>query len=401
MRTYLRSYLIWVLLPVGMASLGVFHFAAEEPKNQDSASLHRMAGVARFLLREEMGKRAGEIAESAPLLESPDPGTPVLQAALRGDTVAALGLAGPDLVLSVALAIPGDQGATQVKAMTQPFQPTSLTRFQGRTGLSAALFLRRAVVASAPPGFTPTVLQASGSGALVPSEPQGQLLLPLAPTGEGPPPVQILIEARAGGEGGGRLLPPILILLLPLLSAIGCVLFLTQSSGWADTRKGAFPLLALACLPWGALVALSLGAQRGNQTRGDEVLGRDLMQSVALLQDGSRGAEWERLSEESGFEVIQRGPESSVFATFENETLRQIALSEPPPPSDVPTQGEIESEGERWAYAASSTGPSTFLMLLAREEPAGVRRVALLLLGVAGLSGLAFTASRPGSREAT
>ena len=126
MRTSFRAYLIGVLLPVGLATV---------------------------IFGEEMGQQTAELATTAPLLESPDPSTPILSAALQGDTVAALGLAGPDLVLSVALAVgeePGGGGqpspTLQLRAVTRLFPARSLKRFHGRTGLQVALFLRGTLV---------------------------------------------------------------------------------------------------------------------------------------------------------------------------------------------------------------------------------------------------------------
>ena len=92
MRDSLLRYLLWVLLPVGIGILLSQQLATRETELQDQASTSRIGKLAARLFSEEMGIRAGELALEAPILTNPDPSSPMIQAAQRGDTVAAIGV---------------------------------------------------------------------------------------------------------------------------------------------------------------------------------------------------------------------------------------------------------------------------------------------------------------------
>lgn len=394
MRTLFRSYLIWVLLPVAMTSLAAYLFSTRAPEDLSQASLERMGGMATLLFRVEMGERAGEMSETAPLLERPDSTSPILRAALRGDTVAALGLAGPDLVLSVALAVPGDGEVMELKAITQPFEPRSLTRFHGSSGHPVALFFRGALVAAEPPGFVPSLLQATSSGALHPSRPEEQLLLPLAQMGAGPSPVQLLVESVPGRHDPGLGWHfPAALALVPGLLALGLATLLHRRGKRGSGKAWILTLLAPAAVPWLVLWALLHTVRAQVDTLAEVALNRDLTQSIAMINEGTLDTALEGLPPETGFEIVQRGQGSSVTTTLDDETLLQLALDEPLPPQESPAQGTIESGGTVWAYVTSRVGPDKSVLLLSRQDPGSQGGVQLLLMGLATLSAFAFVAS--------
>lgn len=391
MRASFRPYLIGVLLPVGLAGLGAFFLTSRAGDASARASLVRMGGLARVIFREEMGQQTAEMATTAPLLENPDPSTPILRAALQGDTVAALGLAGPDLVLSVALAVReepeggGQPSPTlQLRAVTRPFPARSLTRFHSRTGLHVALFLRGTLAAAAPPAFGPSLVQ----GPRLEGRSHHRLVLPVAPSDQGDAPAQLLVESPGLMNGGPTSLQLFFLLCLPILPGLGLSFLLMALDRRGGAEPGKVAQIGLTALP---LVGLwFLVAVTGNQARSgaEQIQERDLLRSVALLKEVASNVDPNFVAEGTGFHLLQRAGDSTVSTTLTDEILLDAAMALPPPEADLPTQGFLDSGEERWAFAAARVRPSEVLILLADPALAGPGRLDLHLYGIAGLASL-------------
>jgi hypothetical protein len=105
------TYLDWFLLPAALA-IGVARNLSERTDDEQRLeSGARFGQLAFVLFREEVGATSGELAQVAPILPDPDPSSAIIQAAQRGDTVAALRTLSEDLVFSVALAETRGDGA--------------------------------------------------------------------------------------------------------------------------------------------------------------------------------------------------------------------------------------------------------------------------------------------------
>ena len=126
MRSSLLRYLLWVLLPVGVSSVAAQTLSRGETTSLRVESASRLGNLAVLLFSEEMGARSGELIQEAPILTAPDSRSPLIQAALRGDTVAALGKSEGELFLSVALAEVLEASTEEAGPENQPTSPVSL-----------------------------------------------------------------------------------------------------------------------------------------------------------------------------------------------------------------------------------------------------------------------------------
>jgi hypothetical protein len=104
MRSSLSRYSFLLVLPAVLALLSGFLLQERNAVSRSLESAERLGNLTAILLQKEVGGMAAELARQAGPLENPDSTSPVVQAAMAGDTVAALGTLSGELVLSVALA---------------------------------------------------------------------------------------------------------------------------------------------------------------------------------------------------------------------------------------------------------------------------------------------------------
>ena len=196
----LLSYLIWVLVPAALA-FGVARELEERVGGEQlQESGTRIGRLGQVLFMEEMAHQAGALARSAPVLPDPDQASPIIRAAQRGDTVAALGTSSGELVLSVALEeVAEGQPEPRIRALTQPFKPLILSRIHGSVGYSGALYFRGHRVEADPEGFGPDSLSRqdlqhpiSGPTPFFTQAGAG-VLLPLSETASSTPPLHLLV----------------------------------------------------------------------------------------------------------------------------------------------------------------------------------------------------------------
>jgi len=398
MRSKLFSYFLWVLLPVATA------FGLGQTLIQRTYQLRNLESGERFghltavFFLEQMSARATELSLDAPVLSDPDRSSSVIQAALRGDTVAGLGTNSGELTLSVALAeeeedSPDDSPEVQIRATTQPFPPHFLTRLHGSVGYPGALYLRGQRVAEEPPGFGPEALPdgdsnlTAGSPDTLPTASGVGVLVPLGDALPSAAPIQLLIAPSLPA----LYLPPFWrgpgVLLLGVgLGAFALLLLLREREPKGPYRTNLLSLVAYVA-PMGTLWLGLLGqGERVDLNSGDFSRG-EMVRVMAMLREGGEKLGHEAIAQATGFGVT-RILNEEVESTLDEGPLLSEIRGLPFPPSSLPTTGVVSEEVASFAFATVREAPEQRLILTrpSTEEP--LRRVRLLLAGLGGAASL-------------
>ena len=394
MRQKLISYFLWILLP-SVVSLGLGHGAVQRARDlRNLESGQRFGHLTAAFLRNQMGIQATELAREAPTLTNPDPTSPILRAALEGDTVAALGVISGELVLSVALGEEGmDPSGVRVRAITRPFPSQFLTRLTGSVGYPVALYLRGRRSAGEPQGFGPDTLGAnqrirSGSESTNLNTPGGPaVLLPVDDDPSSSTPIHLLVAPSLPNpstpllwEGSGILCWGAVIGLLALFFY------------WRKPDLGVgFPHRLLLLLVFGApLASLWIGLYgqgRGVASERFHFHRGEMVRTLAVLKDGGDRLDHETIAQATDFEVT-RIKDESVESTLEKgphlQSIRQLAG----PYTPLPMTGIVGEEPSTSTFAAAwePTGKLLILTHASNERP--LRRIRLLLAGLGGAASL-------------
>ena len=394
MRSKFFSYFLWVLVPVATA------FGLSQTLIQRTYQLRKLESGERFgrltavFFLEQMSARATELSLAAPILSDPDRSSSVIQAALRGDTVAALGTLSGELTLSVALVEQeADSPEVQIRAMTQPFPPHFLTRLHGSVGYPGALYLRGQRVTEEPPGFGPEALPDGGSNLTAGSPdtlPTASGVGVLVPLGDALPaaaPLQLLIAPSLPAlytppfwRGPGALL------LGAGLGIFVLLLLLREREPNGPSRINLLSLVAYVT-PMGTLWLGLLGqGEKVDLNRGDFSRG-EMVRVMAMLREGGEKLGHEAIAQATGFGVTRIVNEEVESTLDEGPPLIEVR-GLPLPPSSLPTTGVVSDELASFAFATVREGPEQRLILTrpSNEEP--LRRVRLLLAGLGGAASL-------------
>jgi len=410
MKPTLLRYLFFIFVPVVIAfSSGLFlHKRRAVSRSLESAT--RLGSLTAVLLQREIGDMAAQMADQAAPLENPDSSSPVVQAAMAGDTVAALGTLSGGLVLSVAYSearegeSPGEAGGPpRLRAMTAPFPAPSISSLHGRSGFGAALYFRgeRVVGIGGPEGFAPPTLTDPESGTMgnarttIATSLGPAVLLPLSPDYPSSTPVQLLVTPANAGLSAPSPLAGLLTLL------VGCGLGLAillvgigRRKQGEDSRPGF--LLALYLLPVGSLwIALALSYQVSGREARDFGQG-EMVRALGILRDSGRELEAGELGDATGFGVSRFSEGRTLESTLDDQLLIQELAELPPPPPNLPTTGIVADGPEALTYASILEDPSTILVLTGHGYEKPLRLLWLLqagLGGVASILGLIFVFS--------
>ncbi len=402
MRSKLFSYFLWVLLPVATA------FGLSQTLIQRTYQLRNLESGERFghltavFFLDQMSARATELSLDAPILSDPDRSSSVIQAALRGDTVAGLGTNSGELTLSVALAeevegspedSPEDSPEVQIRATTQPFPPQFLTRLHGSVGYPGALYLRGQRVAEEPPGFGPEALPdgdsnlTAGSPNTLPTASGVGVLVPLGDALPSAAPIQLLIAPSLPA----LYLPPFwrgpgALLLGVGLGVFALLMLLRERETKEPSRTNLLSLVAYVA-PVGTLWLGLLGqGEKVDLNSGDFSRG-EMVRIMAMLREGGEELGYEVIAQATGFGVT-RILNEDVESTLDEGPLLSEVRELPLPPSSLPTTGVVSEELASFAFATVREAPGQRLILTrpSNEEP--LRRVRLLLAGLGGAASL-------------
>ncbi len=378
MRPLSLRYLLWVLLPVAAAGAAGHLLQTRESLSVSRASTHHLGGVAALLLRGRMAALAGELGAEALEVPNPDPSSPLLSAALAGDTVVALGKVPEGITLSLALAEgPGD--SLRIRAATAPFPQGPLELFRNRTGLGIALYLRGARGLASPPDFGPATLPPGGSRAEGRLS-SGNAFLPLAgPQASSSSPARILVgpprptQDTPGRRGWFWLL----------------LLFWTPLGLWGADRTGPpaarrVPALTLNGLPLLLLWALLFGITKETGETRDDALRGDLVRVLALVKEEAAALPGPELQESVGIHLARSRNGVLLESTLPAGELEARILTLPLPPPTYPTTGQVEVARGFFTYARARTEEGETLTLLRPSSPEAHGRLALLLSFLGG-----------------
>lgn len=403
MRDSFTRYVLWVLLPLGLAGVTGHYLSLTENRALARESATRLGRTGVALLAGEMGKQAAALTREATLLTNPDPASPLIRAAMKGDTVAALGTSSGELTLSLALA-QGTGDSLQIRATTTPFPGQALDLFHTRTGRGIALYLRGRKARAAPVDFGGEALPGISPAGQEIQEgiPAGGVLLPLLEPDAGSSPARILVGPPGAAGAEPRLWPTLLAvflawamggftwrLLSPRRTGGGRVLVLLSVTG--------VPLLVL----W--LLLGYLGSQV--EGRADELLRGDMVRVLAILKDAGGLLSLEEVPGTSGFHVLRKGGEEVLASTHPPGPTLAALVKLPLPAPAFPTLGKMEADGSRLVYAVMREAPGQGLLLSAPDTEEGLAGFRLLMGGSGGVAsllalGFLVAASRPsGHRE--
>lgn len=409
MRPAITRYLLFVLLPTALAFALAYLVRETEAEARSLESARRLGSLTTGLLREEMADQASQLVARATPRVNPDTTSPVVQAALRGDTVAALGTLEGELVLSVALAEAGREDsldAPLLRAEMSSFPASALGSLAGRTGFTSALYLRGDQVKREGPGDSllfqvlPETLRHAtrrGPAAAVTEIGKG-LVIPLDPQHPTATPVDLLVVPGRAGVPGAFPILAALILLAGITG--GWVLFMAVRSTSAGlTGSPLTGLLPLYLLPLTTLwISLILSGQQLERAVFDfDRL--EMIRALGLLRDAGRSVELAEITGATGFGATRMAPDGGMESSLEDETLIRRLVELPPPRPSGPSTGTVEREPSEVRYASMSETDDGVLILTAPKNEGTFRTGRLFQAGLGGAASLlgllwVFSASR-------
>lgn len=369
---------LWVLLPVGLAGFAGHLISNLEGEAIADESTARLGRLGASLLRGEMGYRSASLSREAGAVTDPDLRSPLIRAALDGDTVAALGTSSGELTLSLALTrSAGD--SLELRAITAPFAAETLDLLRARAGLRTALYLRERKARGSPEDFGPARLPEDAQGSAL----QGSILLPLTGSGSGPSPARILVAPIAPRSSSFTLRRSLFLILLAW-SAAG-LLWLIPVRQRGSTRHRA-RRLTLIGVPLLLLWILLANQERTVAIDAGTLLRQDLVRVLAAIQDAGEFLSAEEIPAATGFLLVERSGGRVLNPDLPPGLDAGMLLAIPVLESRTPTLGKIEDHGRQIVYAGLAGSTESELLLIAPEAGEGLESFRLLLAGLGGMA---------------
>jgi len=403
----LRLFLLLVVLPLGLAASAGSVLVARSSESALLDSQARMGGAAARMFRLDMAELAQALARDAQPISNPDLESPAVQAALRGDTVAALGSAGETLQLTVVIA---DQiepprtgrpfGSARIRARAMPFHPSFLQTLEGNTGYRSAIYFRGKQSAVSSDGFGPETLSdsqlarlASEGGASIRWLEGEGVLVPV--TGDPGAAATVAVLVAPSGRSQIRWRSRTLI-----ASQAG-TLIVALLVGWLllgrgphegrgvgpPARAGIIASLVSALILLGWLWTLL--ARMESMTREDvqELTSRELVRALSVARADPARFSVTFTNEAWGFDATRVRDGRVEASSIEPDGEADGLLLLPTPPPSFPITGEVSLREEDHLYAGVGLpeGGVLFLTLPTSGIALGKLRLLLLVLGLAGV----------------
>jgi hypothetical protein len=402
----LRLFLLLVVLPLGLvASVGSVLVARSSESALFDARA-RMGGAAARMFRQDMAELAQALAEDAGPIANPDLESPAIQAALRGDTVAALGSAGETLQLTVIIADEIEPprtghplGSARIRSDAIPFQPSFLQTLERNTGYRSAVYFRGKRTAVSRDGFGPETLSESQLARLG-SEPEGSsirwaegegVLVAVTGAPEAAATVAVLVAPSGTAEftWGNRALIATQVATLIVVLLVGWLILgrgpCEAVSAWPPARGGliASVILALILLGW----VWTVLAQMESTTREDvqELTSRELVRALSVAKADPARFSVTFTNEAWGFDATRVRDGQVEASSVETEADGLLLLPTPPPSFPISGEVSLGQEDHLYAGAGLSDGSVLFVTLPTSGEALGNLRFLLLVLGLAGV----------------
>ena len=382
-----------VLLPVTigvLTGLWITSFAFKQLQHETD---FRIAASATDLILQEMGAARDALLDEAVAVQPTPPYPAPVEAALRGDTVVAMGSSEESLELTVAY---GD--GTTVRIATGPFRPTVLELLPSIAGYRLALYLRGTRTVTTEPPFSPEVLHPEVLLALA-RQADGMVLEADGATGAlrafqavpgRPSDVAVLAIATEDTRiaAGGTTAPVTGLIVVVLLSGFAAWTTLhprhppESGAGPAERSTLQWSLVVLVPVLAGLAILLSLDRdfRRGATTNMRDQLSR----AIILVEQVDRIGSASAARAITGFDAARlREGEVEVTTRDEPDLIDALGELRPPPPNFTSSGTLTVADGTRF-YSAARTPNGATLALIGPTMEAGLGRVRLRL-GLAGL----------------
>ncbi len=391
--TSLSRYSGAVLVPVTigvLAGLWMTHSAFEQLRFEADA---RVAASATDLILREMGVTTDALLDASELVEPTRPYPPAVEAALRGDTVLALGSSAESLELTL---VYGEGSAVRIS--TGPFRPRVLELWPGIAGYRLALYLRGKRTVTTEPAFSPEVLHPETLLALG-REPEGMVLA--VGTGKGmlrafqavpgrPSEVAVLVAAdqdtAVGGVGTSAPLTVLFVVLLLSAAAAWLTLHPRQPvvPGSGDLEQSPLQWALITLVPLLAGVAILLSLDRDYRQTATLSLRDQMSRAIVLVKQVDRMGSVRDAQAITGFDAALLGGGTIETATRDDIDLRSALGELRPPPRNFTSSGIVGANHEsRFNSAARTPDGATLILMGPRiSQKLGALRTKLGLVGI-------------------
>lgn len=367
----LTRYAFAVLAPVAAGVLGGLWFSASALDRFQEAADARIAAAATDLIWQEMGRAREALLEEAEAVEATPPYGPAVEAALRGDTVVALGSSDQGLELTV---VYGD--GPLVRIATTAFQPTVLETLPSISRYRLALYLRGKRTMTTNPAFSPLQLDPKLHMALS-RRPEGMpfslngssaAIRPFQPVpGHRPEVVVVAAPEEQLEQRTARTTAPVTVLVVVLLLSAFAAWTIYRPPPEEPALRGErsslqWPMVVLIPVIAGIaiLLAFNLGFRRAttgglrDQLNRAVVLTRqiDVTESVSAAQTATR------------FDVARVRAGAVEAATTDDDAVLEALRTLRPPPPGWTSSGVLDLKGGLRLYAAARTPSGAALVLI-------------------------------------
>ena len=371
--TPLVRYAGAVLLPVAIGvSIGLWVTASAFQRMQREADL-RIAGAATYLIQQEMGATRDALLEEAEAVQPTPPYAPAVEAALRGDTVLALGSSEESLELTVAY-----REGPLVRVATRPFRPTVLELLPSISGYRLALYLHGRRTVTTEPTFSPEVLHPETLVALS-RQAQGMameldgvvgILRAFQASPGRPSEVAVLAAAEDGAsiEAGDAAAPVTVLVVVLLLSGFAAWTThnprrpLVPEAGPAEHSTIQWSLVVLIPVIGGLAIVLSL--DRDYRQSAAASMRDQLNRAVILVKQVDQMSSVSAARAITGFDAARLRAGEVEAATGDDLELIDALEELHPPPPNFTSSGVMDVDDDVRFYSAARTPEGATLVLI-------------------------------------
>ncbi len=391
--TPLARYSFAVLVPVAIGVLaGLWATTSAFQRWQKETDL-RVAASATDLILQEMGATRDALLKEAVAVEPTPPYPPQVEAALRGDTVLAMGSSEESLELTVAY---GE--GSMVRIATGPFRPTVLEVLPSITGYRLALYLRGTRTVTTEPPFSPEVLHPEvlltlarqADGMVIESDGVTGALRAFQAVPGRPSDVAVMATAEDDTriQASGTTAPVTVLIVVLLLS--GFAAWTTHhprhasAPDWGQIERSTLQWSLVVLVPVIAGSAILLSFDRDFRQGATTSMREQLSRAIILVKQVDRLSSASASGAITGFEAARlRAGVVEATTRDEPDLIEALRQLRPPPPNFTSSGTLAVDDGTRFYSAARTPNGATLVLIgpVMEVRWGEVRRA----LGLAGL----------------
>jgi len=391
--TSLTRYSGAVLIPVTLGALAGLWVTNTAVQRLRAEADSRMAASATDLILREMGAATDALLDGGEAVQPTEPYPPAVEAALRGDTVLALGSSAESLELTLAY---GD--GPLVRIATGPFRPTVLELLPSIAGYRLALYLRGTRTVTTEPAFSPEVLHPEVLVALGRS-PDGLVFDADGATGTlrafqavpgRPSEVAVFAAAEEGMRiARGSMVAPVTVLLVVMLLS-GCAAWIAhnprrpvvEEAGGVEHSPLQWALVVLVPVLAGAAILMSL--DRDFRQTATVSMRDQLSRAIILIGQVDRVGSVTTARAATGFDAARLRAGAVEEATRDEADLIEALGTLGPPPPNFTSSGVLTTDSGNRFYSAARTPDGATMVLIGpdTDERLGDVRKRMGLAGI-------------------